>query len=338
MLGWTVGSRHRFETVSPDRLFDWFSNDAEFTTAEALDGPRIEVEVAAVVRHEADLSDDGYPGMLFPEGFARAHADEIAHIEPFALIQADPARLDDVRQRVDSIVAPVGMTVSDAPALGEAAPAIIPTVRVEVTTLRIAAAVAAGCRIVRRRPGARASCGDCGQRGLGARCARHDRPEQLVGKWLGVAPAVLVGAVGVPVVAWLLSGTVPRWSWRGKVEPAPGLRLETIPVVVGTVATAAATLALAVVMARSASRSRRIQQATGARPRRRRGAQHSRSERRSSSIPPAPAGRVPEPGRRWPRSRRHGRGCHRGHARRFASQSAVDADPLRGAGGAFGTS
>jgi ABC-type lipoprotein release transport system permease subunit len=263
MLGWTVGSRQRFETVSADRMFEWFSNDAQFTTTAALDGPPIEVEVAAVVRHEADLADDGYPGMLFPEGFADAHADEIAHIEPFALIHADPARLDDVRHRVESIVAPIGMKVSPAPALGEAAPAVIPTVRVEVTTLRIAAVVAAiaGLFVVAQALGrhlATSTIDDPVRSALGM-----TNRQQLVGKWLGIAPALLAGAIGVPCVAWLLSGTLPRGLAR-KVEPDPGVRLETLPVALGTVATAVATLALVAVMARSAARSHRTEQATGA--------------------------------------------------------------------------
>jgi ABC-type lipoprotein release transport system permease subunit len=91
--------------------------------------------------------------------------------------------------------------------------------------------------------------------------------QQLIGKWLGVAPAVLAGAVGVPVVAWLLSGTLPRGLAR-RVEPHPGLRLETSVVLVGAVATAAATLALVAVMAWSGSRPRRAEQVKGGRPRR----------------------------------------------------------------------
>ena len=89
-FGWTVGSRPTFRTVSPAGLYEWSTNDATLTSEDGLDGPQIEVEVVAVVRDGFDVADDGFPAIIFPEGFARAHADEIAHIEPFALIPPIP--------------------------------------------------------------------------------------------------------------------------------------------------------------------------------------------------------------------------------------------------------
>ncbi len=167
VLGWKVGDRLTFGTVSPDGLFDWFSNDATFGSRDALDGPEIEVEVVAVIRDEADLADDRFPSILFPEGFARAHGDEIAHVEPIAMIRADPTRIDDVADRIEAILDPVGMDVEELPPLGYAGAAVAPTVAVEVTTLWIATAVAADCRALRRRPGRRSS----------ARCRRGRGPD-----------------------------------------------------------------------------------------------------------------------------------------------------------------
>ena len=96
VLGWKVGDRLTFGTVSPDGLFDWFNNDATFGSRDALDGPVIEVEVVAVIRDEADLADDRFPSILFPEGFARAHGDEIAHVEADC---DDPRRSNPNRRR-----------------------------------------------------------------------------------------------------------------------------------------------------------------------------------------------------------------------------------------------
>jgi ABC-type lipoprotein release transport system permease subunit len=265
MLGWKVGTRHSFETVPRDRMFEWFTNDAEFTSTEALEGPRVEVEVAAVVRHEADLNDSGYPGMVFPEGFARAHADEIAHVEPFVLIRADPTRVDAVRRRVESIVGPVGMDVVDAPPLGEAAPAVIPTVRVEVTTLGIAAivAAAAGLFVVAQAVG-RQLGSTVGEDRVRAALGMTSR-QQAIGKWLAVAPAVVVGAAAVPIVAWALSGMLPRGLAR-RVDPSSGLRFESTPVLIGTAATAIAVLVLVAAVAAFGPRHRRIQPSLGAAP------------------------------------------------------------------------
>ncbi|HET9667460.1 MAG TPA: hypothetical protein VFP09_11910, partial [Desertimonas sp.] len=109
VLGWKVGDRLTFGTVSPDGLFDWFNNDATFGSRDALDGPVIEVEVVAVIRDEADIADDRFPSILFPEGFARAHGNEIAHVEAIAMIRADPNRIEDVADRIEAILGPIGM-------------------------------------------------------------------------------------------------------------------------------------------------------------------------------------------------------------------------------------
>ena len=175
VLGWKVGDRLTFGTVSPDGLFDWFSNDATFGSRDALDGPVIEVEVVAVIRDEADLADDRFPSILFPEGFARAHGDEIAHVEPIAMIRADPNRIDDVADRIEAILGPVGMQVDGAAA----------------TRLRRGRGRADGrrrshnaldrhgrrgdCRALRRGPGRRSTARCRRGRGQNPRCTRnHD--------------------------------------------------------------------------------------------------------------------------------------------------------------------
>jgi ABC-type lipoprotein release transport system permease subunit len=258
LLGWTVGSRQTFDTVSPGRMLEWFGNDAQLTDVAGLDGPRIEVEVAAVVRHEADLVENDYPGMLFPEGFARAHADDIAHLEPFALIRADPSRIDEVRERIEAVISGTRVSVADAPPLGEAAPAVIPTVGVEVITLRIAAIVAAvaGLFVVAQAAGRQlaATAGEDRVRfAIGMTTS-----QQVLGKLLALAPGIIVGAAAVPIVAWALSGVFPRGLAR-KVEPSPGPRFETSIVLIGATCTAVITLILVATMATAALRRHRSQ-------------------------------------------------------------------------------
>ena len=100
------------------------------------------------------------------------------------------------------------------PPLGEVGAAVAPTVAVEVTTLRIAAAVAAlaGLFVVAQAVGrqlAATATEDDVRSALGLTAV-----EQATGKWLVLAPAVLAGAAAVPIVAWTLSGVFPV-GWLG---------------------------------------------------------------------------------------------------------------------------
>ena len=225
-FGWTVGARPTFRTVSPGRPVRVVQQRRNARLEDGLDGPQIEVEVVAVVRDEFDVADDSFPAIIFPEGFARAHADEIAHVEPFALIRADPTRLDEVVEDIEEIVGPVGIDVEALPPLGDVGAAVAPTVAVEVTTLRIAAAVAATRRAVRRRPGRwpparrrRRRRPTCGRRSASRRRAGG-------GKVADAGAGAVIGAAAVPIVAWTLSGLFPRGLAR-RAEPEPGLRFDT---------------------------------------------------------------------------------------------------------------
>jgi ABC-type lipoprotein release transport system permease subunit len=267
-LGWTVGSRHTFRTVSPAGLYQWVSNDATLASEDDLDGPEIDVEVVAVVRDEFDVADSRYPAIHFPEGFARAHADEISHLEPMALIRADPARISAVRQQIEAIVDPARMDVEEIPALGEVGAVVAPSVAVEVTTLRLAAAVAAaaGLFVVAQAVGrqiAAAAAEDNVRAALGITAAGR-----AAGKWLTLAPAALAGAAAVPIVAWAVSGAFPRGLAR-RAEAQPGLRFDADAIAAGATATLALTLVLLAVMAWRASqrdgRARSPRPSTGSR-------------------------------------------------------------------------
>ena len=115
-----VGTTMRFRTASPARLAEWTGNDGQFATDDALDGPEIVVEVVAVTRSPDDFGEDRFPMVTFPEGFARAHRDVIAHVEPFVYLRIDPSRLTDVRPDVEKIAASYRLDVATAPPMGAA--------------------------------------------------------------------------------------------------------------------------------------------------------------------------------------------------------------------------
>ena len=208
-----------------------------------------------MVRDEYDVADDRFPAIHFPEGFARAHADEIAHLEPIVMIHADPRQVSDVRSRIESILTPVGMDVEEVPPLGEVGDVVVPSVAVEVTALRIATAVAAvaGLFVVAQALGrqlATAAAEDGVRSALGITSA-----EQAAGKWLTFAPAALAGAAAVPIVAWAVSGAFPRGLAR-RAEVEPGMRFDTWAIAAGATVTLALALVLLAVMALLASRRR----------------------------------------------------------------------------------
>ena len=138
-LGLGVGSTLTFATASPDRLLEWATNDGQFASADALDGPTIEVRVAAVTRSEGDL-EAPFPLIEFSEGFARAHRDDIAHVEAFVEVRVDPDRLDAIAADIEELLAPYELDDDDD---GSSGAAILPSIEVGVSTLWIATAVAA---------------------------------------------------------------------------------------------------------------------------------------------------------------------------------------------------
>ena len=133
-LGLAVGATMQFGSASPARLGEWMANDGNLPSTDALDGPRIEVRVAAVGRTQLDIGDERFPIVFFPEGFAAAQRDAIAHVEPFVSLRADPSRLDEVIAATESISAPYGLEILEAPSVGET---VVPIIGVEAGTLRM---------------------------------------------------------------------------------------------------------------------------------------------------------------------------------------------------------
>ena len=188
-----------------DRLLEWASNDGQFASADALDGPTIEVRVAAVTRTEADL-EAPFPLIEFSEGFARAHGDDIAHVEPLVEVRADPDRLEAVAADVEAVLAPyeLEMTTTDAPGA-----AILPSIEVGVSTLWIATAVTAvgGLLLVGQALGRLVAASATDHPALAA--MGLTRPQQALGSIAVAMVGIAAGALAVPLVAWSGSGLFP---------------------------------------------------------------------------------------------------------------------------------
>ena len=225
----------RFRTASPARLVEWAANDGQFASTDALDGPEIVVDVAAVGRAQDDFAEDRFPMILFPEGFARAHRDVITHVEPALYLRIDPSRLTEVRPAVEEIAGRHRLDVMDPPS---AADTVRPSIGVEVTTLRIAALVAAlaGALVVATAFGRQASS-TTPDPGIGAALGLT-RSQRRHGTWLVLLPPVVAGAIAVPVVAWGLSAIFPRGVAR-LADPEPGLRFDAQTLLIGAVVTLA---------------------------------------------------------------------------------------------------
>ena len=156
------------------------------------------------------------------------------------------------------------MDVEQLPPLGYAGAAVAPTVAVEVTTLWIAMAVAvtAGVFVVAQAVGRQLAAGAAEDRTRTA--LGITTTGQATGKWLTLAPVAVIGAAGVPAVAWSLSGLFPTGLAR-RAEPQPGLRFDIGAVGVGAATTLAVTLILTAALAWLGSR-RRPQPSHGAAP------------------------------------------------------------------------
>ena len=215
VLGLAVGSRLNVRTVSSARTIEWASNDGTVDGQSSFDGPVVNLVVTGVVRGEDDFLEERFPAITLQEGFAKAHQDDIAVAVPEIGIRVDPQRIDEltpaiaaVLDRYDADVFPVKPTAA----------AIEPSVGVEVTTLRIAALVAALAGAVALvqvagRPIASVAEDDVTRLALGM-----SRAQRRAGRWLAVSPAVLVGAApGRP------AGVVGKWGFparRGPPRPA----------------------------------------------------------------------------------------------------------------------
>jgi hypothetical protein len=242
-----VGDTLTFATMSPAHLTEWASADAELTSRELLDGPTIEVEVAAVTRTEGDF-EAPFPIVDFPQGFARAHADEIAHVETFINLRVDEARFDAIAAEVDEVLAPYDLDVARLEGIG--AP-IVPSIEVGVTTLWIATAVAAvgGLLLVAQALGRLVAGSAADHPALEA--IGLTRQQRMLATAAVAIVGVVAGVLAVPFVAWSASWLFPRGN-AALAEPSPGLRWDGPALAAGAALTLlGASLVLTIVVAAS---------------------------------------------------------------------------------------
>ncbi len=248
-----VGSTLTFRTASPGRLLEWVNNDGQFDSEAALDGPTIDVRVAAVTRTDGDL-EAAFPGIVFSEGFARAHRDEITHVETYVNLRVDPDRFDAIATEVEAIVEPYGLEVVPSTTVGAA---IVPSIDVGVTTLWIAAAVAAlgGLLLVAQALGRFVATASVDEPALSA--MGMTRSQHTMGPVALAMVGIAAGALAVPIVAWLASGLFPRGA-AALAEPDPGLRWDLPTLAAGALITFAASSATVVLLTVATSPRRAV--------------------------------------------------------------------------------
>jgi ABC-type lipoprotein release transport system permease subunit len=242
---WTVGTHLRLRTVSPAHLTEWAGNDGSLPSMDSFDGPAIDASVAAIVRTEEDFSQTRTPGGFVSESFAAAYGDKVAKIVPLVHIRAAPGEVSAVMDRVRPILDHAGF---DAFPAERTDTAVAPTVSVEVTTLRIAALVAALAALVVVAQAAGRTVSAIGEQHHVRAALGMTRRARTAGTALAVLPGVVLGALGVPLVAGAASGLFPRGVAR-QAEPHPGIRLDAAALAIGLGATLVAAAVLVLVVA-----------------------------------------------------------------------------------------
>jgi ABC-type lipoprotein release transport system permease subunit len=189
--------------------------------------------VTGVARSEEDFVEDRSPALILTEPFARAYGEQVAHVVPTMAIRADPDRVDAVAAQLRPILDAYKMDVFPAEPTDVA---VGPSISVEVTTLGIAALITAlaGLVVVAQATGRQVVA--IGEQQHVRAALGMTRDARTAGAWLAVAPAVVVGALAAPVLAWAVSGLFPRGIAR-EAEPQPGLRVDAVALAAGALAT-----------------------------------------------------------------------------------------------------
>ena len=161
--------------------------------------------------------------LALTEAFAREYKDDIAHVVPTISIRADPDRVDEVAEHLRPILDAYEMDVFPAERTDSS---VRPTISVEVTTLRIAALIAAvvGLPVVAQAAARQVTA--IGEQDHVRSALGMTRTARTAGSWLSVVLAIGLGAITAPVLGWALSGLFPRGVARD-AEPPLGLPVDT---------------------------------------------------------------------------------------------------------------
>lgn len=213
-LGLHTGDALQLSSLSPEQFLESLDQDEEMVPG----GPSVVVRIAAVARSPEDVSDAPDPFLLFPPAFYAKYHGTMGSCVCNLLINADPAA-------VESVIAELGQIYPNAtvePA-EDLSGRIADTVALQRRTWWVIAVVAAlagaiALFLASARVGRVVMTGEDTRRALGM-----TRRERRTGRFLILAPAVLLGAAGALGVAYALSPLAPVGLSR-LAEPTPGLR------------------------------------------------------------------------------------------------------------------
>jgi ABC-type lipoprotein release transport system permease subunit len=225
--GLKVGSRVDFDTASPAHFAEWGKADG---TVKSYDGPRVHAVVRVIGRSFNEIVAPGTPDIALLPGIAAAMGDSVLECACFVSVRIRPNKIDEVRTQLDAIYRPYGFV--ERP--GNSAAPVTEAIRVEVTTLWIAALVAVLAALLVVAQITARSATSMASRNDARRALGMVRGQRAAGAGLVLAPAVLLGSVVGGVVAYFLSGLFPR-GLALKVEPEPGLRLDSTVLFLGGV-------------------------------------------------------------------------------------------------------
>ncbi len=248
--GLTIGSGVDFNSAAESQFGEWGQNDGLVSKYE---GPRFHAVVRAIIRDNTDvLTGNTNPNLAMMPGISQAVGDQVVQCSCFVAFRVRPDRLEAVRAQLTQLYAPYGLVArppDDTSSVTEA-------IRVEVTTLSIAALVAAIATLLVAAQFATRTATAIATRRNGLQGIGMVSNQRFVGVVLTLTPAVLVGSVVGAIVAYAISGLFPRGLARS-AEPEPGFRFDALILIGGGVAILVAVAVLALAVARQSNRRHR---------------------------------------------------------------------------------
>lgn len=206
---------------------EWLTALSTGGTTATAGGPRLTVRVAGTARSPEDVSDAPDPFFIFPPAFFAKHQDAIGNCQCDVEITADPSRLDAIAAQLATIyptaeISPtedLSVRIADTVALQRRAWWVIAAVAAVATIVALFQATGRVNRLL--------TTGDNSRRAIGMTTR-----ELRLARFAVIAPAVVIGALLAMAVAYLLSPLAPVGLTR-LAEPAPGLRWDSSPELLG---------------------------------------------------------------------------------------------------------
>ena len=216
--GLGIGTTVDLETASMSRFAEWTNSDG---MVSSYDGPRVHTVVEAIGRSFNELIDPGGPFIALMPGVIAAMGDSVVNCACFVGVRIRSGHVDEVRAQLEEIYRPYGLVARP----GDQKSVVTSSIRVEVTTLWIAAFVAAAAALLVVGQFIARSASSMAARNDARRALGMVRMQRAGSVAVVLAPAVLTGAVVGGFIAYLLSGLFPR-GLALRAEPDPGRRLD----------------------------------------------------------------------------------------------------------------